>query len=899
MDYNASTHNLLERMLLDASVERTNMAIALLSAITNGFSDDRRIGSCGFAVVYKGLLQNGTVAVKKLFNALEMDDDKFIKEVASLMRMKQKNIVRFLGSCADTQGKIWHYKGKMVIAEEPQRLLYFEFRPKGCLDKYITDVSEGLEWRTRYQIIKGVCEGLYYLHQKNIVHLDLKPANILLNDDMVHKIADFGLSRCFDEKQSRAITKNLVGSQGYLAPEFDSGLITFKSDIYSLGVIIIEILTGQKAYPEIDNVLQGWSAGFIMSQGDKQLKTSWGDKRLELVRVCAEIGIKCIDYKLEKRPLKGRIIEMLDEMETKCGSTETDLCTSWVAHVEKGSSELQHGVPKVPGGTSSETSTSRVSKLAERVSTAPSQLQRIVCVPKGSGETSSSEIRSLGSTEISKLLEVYPSELRFPFEPDKPIQCPVSLINRTDQCVGVWIRQTNPNTCSDDDLEAGSWSSLSVILDPHSTLVVAMTLEEQQQPPEKFELLMLVMGSKSDLTSLESSISGYLNLDRDFFKRVEELGGEVHRAVLKAVICDPTSCQEVICNQKVSLPELELHHFIPATSKFGDILCIDVHPTETWILVGHFGFFTKEDGVTCPKEYVSIWNYETQEIVTVLQVIKPGLLNQVHWITSAKFIAREQWFATVDEDGCVHVYAYTTKDKVKEFEAHKGLRYVVLAVHPTDPFLLTGSYGDTWVKLWDWSKGWECTRRFDVHSYFVRRLMFDPRDRRTFASVSVDGTLKVWDIVYSSNPVTTLPARENFEYLSTDSHRHFLVTCGYNDHSWRADIWDSQTRNLVHTLDVSGRRMCDVACHPTLPLFVTLLDDEYGSTLCLWNASTYRLEKMVHSMNFQIHGHILHGAVFLTGTKDLTRLVVGSQPRISVMEINLPKVTIDGGNQGV
>lgn len=70
-----------------------------------------------------------------------------------------------------------------------------------------------------------------------------------------------------------------------------------------------------------------------MSQGDKQLKTSRGDKRLELVRVCAEIGIKCIDYKLEKRPLTGRIIEMLDEMETKCGSTETDLCTSWVAHV--------------------------------------------------------------------------------------------------------------------------------------------------------------------------------------------------------------------------------------------------------------------------------------------------------------------------------------------------------------------------------------------------------------------------------------------------------------------------------------------------------------------------------------------------------------------------------------
>ncbi|TVU25889.1 hypothetical protein EJB05_28407, partial [Eragrostis curvula] len=101
--------------------------------------------------------------------------------------------------------------------------------------------------------VTGICEGLHYLHQQKIVHLDLKPANILLDHYMVPKIADFGLSKCFNEKQTRAMTSNVFGSPGYMAPENYGGLITFKSDIYSLGVIIIELLTGGKGYPDIDN----------------------------------------------------------------------------------------------------------------------------------------------------------------------------------------------------------------------------------------------------------------------------------------------------------------------------------------------------------------------------------------------------------------------------------------------------------------------------------------------------------------------------------------------------------------------------------------------------------------------------------------------------------------------
>jgi serine/threonine protein kinase len=103
-----------------------------------------------------------------------------------------------------------------------------------------------------YEVIKGICEGLYYLHVKQrIVHLDLKPANILLNNNIVPNIADVGLQRCFDKKQCRAFTSKLNGTPGYMTPEFSLEKLYFKSDIYSLGVIIIHILTGKKGHGDV------------------------------------------------------------------------------------------------------------------------------------------------------------------------------------------------------------------------------------------------------------------------------------------------------------------------------------------------------------------------------------------------------------------------------------------------------------------------------------------------------------------------------------------------------------------------------------------------------------------------------------------------------------------------
>ncbi|KAK3132092.1 hypothetical protein QOZ80_6AG0515650 [Eleusine coracana subsp. coracana] len=371
MDAEGTMLNHLERMIDDENAEPIDLKLSLLEAITSNFSEDLKIGSGGFAAVYKGLLGNGkTVAVKKLYNTLDMKEKKYNEE-----------------------GKMCDFGGKFVMADVRHRLLCFEYLPKGSIQKLINDASHDIEWRKRFQIVKGICYGLHYLHGKRIVHLDLKPSNILLDDNMEPKIVDFGISKCFHEEQSRAITSNLVGSMGYLAPESYDGVITLKSDIYSLGVIVQEILTGQKRISEMEEVVKSWS---------KKLGTSSSTNiLLEQIRVCAKISNYCTDANPDKRPFTQNIIEMLDEAE----SDEEFIRTSASA------------------------------QMAAKIS--PGYID-------------------------TELIDMYPTELCFPFEPNKYSRCPLSLSNRTDDEVVFLIIPKSPGSQIKD--KGGEASKVSLML---------------------------------------------------------------------------------------------------------------------------------------------------------------------------------------------------------------------------------------------------------------------------------------------------------------------------------------------------------------------------------------------------------------------------------------------------
>ncbi|XP_044444383.1 cysteine-rich receptor-like protein kinase 7 [Triticum aestivum] len=263
----------LDKALLDESVDPVDLPFSLLKLVTQDFSEAREIGRGGFGAVYKGVLPSGsTVAVKKLFESFQILDKNFRSEIACLMGVKHKNIVRFVGYCSDTQHVIRPYDGKLVWAEVRQRLLCYEYLHKGCLADYLSDASCRPMWTIDYQIIKGICEGVHYLHQHRIIHMDLKPQNILLDDNIVPRLIDFGLSRRLDESKSRAITISTVGTRGYMAPEFiDDGEITFKTDIYSLGIIIMEILTRRKKRSNLKEVVECWMNKFGASESQTTL----------------------------------------------------------------------------------------------------------------------------------------------------------------------------------------------------------------------------------------------------------------------------------------------------------------------------------------------------------------------------------------------------------------------------------------------------------------------------------------------------------------------------------------------------------------------------------------------------------------------------------------------------
>ncbi|XP_015574234.1 cysteine-rich receptor-like protein kinase 29 [Ricinus communis] len=289
------------------NVESLQFDFETIRICTDDFSEENKLGEGGFGSVYKGTLPMGQdIAVKRLSNGSKQGDLEFKNEVLLVAKLQHRNLVRLLGFCL--QGI--------------ERLLIYEFVPNASLDQYIFDPVRcvQLDWEKRYKIIGGIARGLLYLHEDSrlrIIHRDLKASNILLDSDMNPKISDFGMARLFIMDQTHSNTSRIVGTFGYMAPEYAMhGQFSFKSDIFSFGVLILEIVSGIRNscyYNEgtMEDLLsyawKNWGEGTSSNLIDHNLRSG---STAEIMR-CIHIGLLCVQENIAERPSVASIVLML------------------------------------------------------------------------------------------------------------------------------------------------------------------------------------------------------------------------------------------------------------------------------------------------------------------------------------------------------------------------------------------------------------------------------------------------------------------------------------------------------------------------------------------------------------------------------------------------------------
>uniref|UniRef100_A0A3Q7F2Q7 Receptor-like serine/threonine-protein kinase n=2 Tax=Solanum lycopersicum TaxID=4081 RepID=A0A3Q7F2Q7_SOLLC len=195
----------------------------------------KKLGQGGFGLVYEGVLRDGQKVAVKVLDGFGQGKKEFLAEIQTIGSIHHVNLVRLIGVCA----------------EKEHTILVYDFMSNGSLDKWIfgtTSTQFSIDWQIRRKIIHDIAKGLAYLHEEcmqRIVHLDVKPQNILLDENLCAKVSDFGLAKLVDKDQSHIVTR-IRGTPGYLAPEWCSAFITEKADVYSFGIVAIEILCGRK-----------------------------------------------------------------------------------------------------------------------------------------------------------------------------------------------------------------------------------------------------------------------------------------------------------------------------------------------------------------------------------------------------------------------------------------------------------------------------------------------------------------------------------------------------------------------------------------------------------------------------------------------------------------------------
>ncbi|KAL7143248.1 hypothetical protein ABFS83_08G179300 [Erythranthe nasuta] len=279
-----------------------------LIEVTENFSIGNKLGEGGFGPVYKGLLEDGQeVAVKRLSRTSLQGVHEFKNEVNCIAKLQHRNLVKLLGCCIDGE----------------EKLLVYEYMTNKSLDLILFDPRKSmlLDWPRRFNIINGIARGLMYLHQDSrlrVIHRDLKASNILLDSDMNPKISDFGLARTFGGNETGANTSRVVGTYGYMSPEYAiDGVFSVKSDVFSFGVLVLEIVSGKRnrGFSHRDHRLNLLGHAWMLHREERSLELvdSYliNSGYLREVLRSIEVGLLCVQEHPEDRPNMSTVVFML------------------------------------------------------------------------------------------------------------------------------------------------------------------------------------------------------------------------------------------------------------------------------------------------------------------------------------------------------------------------------------------------------------------------------------------------------------------------------------------------------------------------------------------------------------------------------------------------------------
>lgn len=279
-------------------------SFADIKKITNQFQD--KVGQGGYGIVYKGKLSNDVHVAVKILNNVKGNGDEFINEVQTMGRIHHINVDRLVGYCADGF----------------RRALLYEFLPNNSLEKFISTNKEknSLGWEKLHDIALSIAKGIEYLHlgcDQRILHFDIKPHNVLLDNKFTPKISDFGLAKLCSKEQSAVSMTTARGTVGYIAPEVFSrnfGNVSYKSDVYSFGMLLLDMVGGRQNTATQNNsecYFPEWIYKRLDQGEDLEIQIEEnGDAKI--IRKITIVGLWCIQWYPVDRPSMKVVVQMLE-----------------------------------------------------------------------------------------------------------------------------------------------------------------------------------------------------------------------------------------------------------------------------------------------------------------------------------------------------------------------------------------------------------------------------------------------------------------------------------------------------------------------------------------------------------------------------------------------------------